>query len=71
MSAYPNAQPVTSGTVVLGLLLLMAAPSLFAQISGQTDKQPQAPSTTADLPSVKVVFSEPKIRRIQVYKFAC
>jgi hypothetical protein len=38
-----------------------AAPSLFAQISGQADKQPQAPSTTADLPSVKVVFSEPKI----------
>ena len=61
MSAYPNAQSITSGTVVLGLLLLMAAPSLFAQISGQTDKQALAPSTTDDLPSVTVVFSEPKI----------
>ena len=40
---------------VLGLLLLLAAPSLYAQSSGETEKHP------ADLPSVRVVFSEPKI----------
>jgi hypothetical protein len=46
---------------VLGLLLFLAAPSLHAQSGGQTEKHPQDSSTGADLPSVKVVFSEPKI----------
>jgi hypothetical protein len=46
---------------VLGLLLLLAAPNLYAQSSGETEKHPQDSSTTADLPSVRVVFSEREI----------
>lgn len=46
---------------ILGLLLLMTASNLYAQSGEATEKHSQGSSTIADLPSVRLVFSEPKI----------